>query len=155
MENVRTRSRTWPDAALRDRVAFRGHPMVRALHPTTIEITTEEHLTERGDCIIGVGADKGCAGLTEEVRQALKVDGAMVTIGILVAGRRVEIKCRGDSRLTLSNPREIVVRRSTYVDGRTIAIGADFAALDIPRRVVERLKQDSAEGVFEIEVTQP
>lgn len=129
--------------------------MVRALHPTTIEVTTEERLTERGDCIVGVGADKGCAGLAEEVKRAISVDGARVSIGILVARERLEVRCFGDSRLSLSNPREIVVRRSTYVDGRTLAVGADCAALDIPREIVERLKQKNTTGALEIEVARP
>lgn len=129
--------------------------MVRALHPTTIEVTKEEHLTARGDCIIGVGSDKGCAGLSDEVKRALRVDGARVLVRLLVEGKRLEVSCRGDSRLSLSNPLEIVIRRSTYVDARTLAVGADRAAIDIPKEIVERLKQPGTAGLLEIEVTRP
>ena len=143
-----------PEKTVLERVLFHGHPMVRALHPTTIEITTEEHLTERGDCIIGIGASSGCAGLRAETRRALGVDGARVSIRILVAGERFEVRGVGDSRLPLSNQRDIVIRRSTYVDGRTLAVRADFAAVDIPRKIVETLKRADASGVLEVEVTQ-
>jgi hypothetical protein len=129
--------------------------MVRALHPTTIEVTMEEHLTERGDCIIGVGADRVCLGLNEELRKALSTTGSKVTLRILVAGQSFEVRCRGDRRLLLTNAEEIVVRKSDYVDGRTLAVGADYAAVDIPRRIVERLKHQDATGVLEIEVALP
>jgi hypothetical protein len=39
-----------------EEIPFVGHAMVRATHARTIEITTEGHLTARGDCIIGVAA---------------------------------------------------------------------------------------------------
>ena len=129
--------------------------MVRALHPTTIEVTTEEHLTERGDCIIGVASDKACLGLSDEVKRALRVDGSRVSLEILVEDERLSVRCLGDSRLSLTNPRDIVVRRSDYVDGRTLAVGADLAAVDIPRRIVERLKRADTTGILEIVVALP
>ncbi|HUI86379.1 MAG TPA: DUF371 domain-containing protein [Nitrososphaerales archaeon] len=138
-----------------DRIAFRGHPMVMGIHPTTIELTTENHLTERGDCIIGVGADKGCLDLSDDVKRALRSDGAEVTISIKVGEERLDLRCWGDSRLTLTNPREVVIRKSSYVDNRTLAIGADCAAIDIPRSLVERLKRATSTGVLEIAVLPP
>ena len=62
-------------ALARDVVEFRGHPMVRSSHPTTVEVTTEDYLTENGECIIGVGADKGCAGLSGAVKERLRREG--------------------------------------------------------------------------------
>ena len=126
--------------------------MVTALHPRTIEVTTEEHLTERGDCIIGVGADKGCAGLAEELKSALRVKGTKVTLGILVGDERFEVNALGDPRLSLSHSRDIVLRTSNFVNERTVAVCADRAADDIPRRMVERLKRDETGGILEIEV---
>jgi hypothetical protein len=123
------------------------------LHPTTIEVTTEEHLTERGDCIIGVGADKGCAGLREELKEALKMDDVMVVIRIKVGTHNFELQARGDSRLTLTNLSDIVIRRSTFISDRTVSINASHAAVDIPRALVEKLKDERQTGVLEIEVT--
>ena len=60
---------------VKEAIGFRGHPMVRSLHPTTIEVTTESHLTEKGDCIIGVGATKGCLQLSEEVKEGAQKEG--------------------------------------------------------------------------------
>ena len=46
-----------------DEILFYGHPNVRCLHQRTIEVTTDSHLTLRGDCIIGVRASKACKDL--------------------------------------------------------------------------------------------
>jgi uncharacterized protein len=138
---------------LKERVSFRGHPMVLALHPTTIEITTETHLTRKGDCIVGVGARAGCAGLTEETKAALMRDGARVVLRFVVGGESFLVTARGDSRLTLTHPHDIVIRKSDFVSDRTLAVGASAAAKDIPRSMAKSLCRDGAQGYLEIEVS--
>ena len=137
---------------LRETVVFRGHPMVRALHPTTIEVTTEEDLTARGDCIIGVAADKGCEQLGEAARAAIRTAGARVRIKILVGGLQFVVKARGDPGLQLSDRHEMVVRRSSFLSERTLAVHADFAARDIPRPMIRMLTHPETVGRLEIEV---
>ena len=126
--------------------------MVRALHPTTIEVTTDDHLTPRGDCIIGVGAAKGCAQISEPVKTALRSSGARVTIRILVGGLRHTVLAMGDPGLELTNPHEMVIRKSTFLSDRTLALRADCAARDIPRPMVRLLTDPNATGDLEIEV---
>ena len=53
-------------------------------HLTTFEVTRGEHLTENGNCIIGVAADKGCAGLSAVFKEVLAHDDA-----VLVTAARV------------------------------------------------------------------
>jgi uncharacterized protein len=125
--------------------------MVRALHPRTVEVTTEEDLTAKGDCIIGVGADKGCDGLNEELKGAIRVAGARVTVRISAGGETFVIRAVGSPQLSLSNRSEIVVRTTGFVSDRTLALNADFAARDIPRRMVDALRTESGVGYFEIE----
>jgi hypothetical protein len=139
-------------SVLLDRVSFRGHPMVSALHPRTIEVTTEDHLSERGDCIIGVGADKGCAGLATHTKGVLQTEGARLVFRIMVVGQVFEVNAFGDPRLSLAHPTDIVLRRSSFVTDRTIALKADYAAVDLPRRMVEKLRSEETRGVLEIEV---
>ena len=127
--------------------------MVLALHPTTIEITTESHLTKRGDCIVGVCAEKGCAGLGEAVRTALSRDDAKVLLRFVVEGETFAVSARGDSRLTLTHPHDMVIRKSDFVSDRTLAVGASAAAKDIPRRVAKALASADAHGYLEIEVS--
>jgi hypothetical protein len=135
-----------------ERISFRGHPMIRSLHPTTIEITTEEHLSPRGDCIIGVGAQKGCSRLDPAVKSALRREGTAVVLRFMAGGETFIVKAKGDPRLELSHPHDMVVRRSDFVSDRTLAVGADFAARDLPRTLIGKLKDPRTVGVLEIEV---
>jgi hypothetical protein len=137
---------------LKETVTFRGHPMVRALHPTTIEVTTEEHLTARGDCIIGVGADKGCEQLSGDVKGAIRNAATRIRIRIIAGGLQFVVRARGDPGLELSNPHEMVVRRSAFLSERTLAVHADFAARDIPRPLIRMLARPETVGRLEIEV---
>jgi hypothetical protein len=47
----------------------------------------------------------------------------------------------------------MVVRKSDFVSGRTLAIGASAAAKDVPRGMVKALRNDIAKGYLEIEVS--
>lgn len=126
--------------------------MVRSAHPTTIEVTTEERLTARGDCIIGVGASSGCAQLNERVKEGLRRKGSKVTIRIAVGARSFVLKAEGDPRLELKHPHDIVIRKSDFVSDRTLAIRADAAARDLPRDMVRLLREPGAAGTLEIGV---
>lgn len=136
----------------KESVVFRGHPMVRSAHPTTIEITTEDYLTANGDCIIGVAASKGCAQLGDAVKEGLKTKGSRVTIRLLVGDRSFQVNARGDPRLELSHRHDMVIRKSEFISDRTIAVHADSAAKDIPREMVRLLRNPTTVGRLEIEV---
>jgi uncharacterized protein len=138
---------------VREVVEFRGHPMVRASHPTTIELTTDGYLTEEGDCIIGVSASHGCMQLSEGLKQALRRENAKVTFKIIAGEFSFELSASGDPRLVLADPHEIVIRKSDFVNDRTLAIRADRAARGIPRSLVRQLKDPRTLGRLEIEVT--
>jgi hypothetical protein len=135
-----------------EEVPFVGHPMVRALHERTIEITTEGHLSLRGDCIIGVGAAKGVAQLSASMKLALRSDHARVKLTIVAPGGEFSFGARGSKDLTLDNPTDMVIRRSGFVCGRTLAIQAQSSAREIPRDLVRTLKSPEAAGLLRIEV---
>lgn len=140
---------------LKETVKFRGHRMVRSTHPTTIEVTTEEDLTEQGDCIIGVGAEKGCAGLGPGVKSLLRAEGVRVKVTIAAGGESFVIHARGDPRLTLTHPHDLVVRKSEFTSDRTVAVGADASSRDIPRSLVRLLQDPATLGSLVIEVIRP
>jgi len=139
--------------AAKDVISFRGHPNVLSTHPTTIEVTSENHLTKRGNCIIGVGASKGCAQLGDQVKEGLKRKGSKVTMRILVGGHAFQVNARGDPRLELSHPHDMVIRKSDFVSDRTLAVRADAASMDIPREMVRLLRNPESVGRLEIEVS--
>ncbi len=138
-------------------VRARGHPNVRAEHPTTLEVTKEEELTPRGDCIIAVGADKGARDLSENFKRLVRTPGAVVLMAIEVpsAGLREVVRGFGHPALTLEHPTDIVVRRSDFVCGRTVAIRADKAARDLSRELVRALRDPGAEVIVRLEVRLP
>jgi uncharacterized protein len=138
--------------AHRDEVEFFGHPMVRSRHPTTIEVTRDHNLTIRGDCIIGVRADKGLSDLSSGVRESIKTDGSKLSLTLEVLSDKFLIRATGSRLLTLEDPHEMVIRKSDFVSPRTLAIGADVAAKDIPRKMVESLRSPDCRGLLRIEV---
>ncbi|RLG43070.1 MAG: DUF371 domain-containing protein [Thermoproteota archaeon] len=126
-------------------VRARGHPNVRARHRTTMEVTRDDYLTERGDCILAIEADAACSDVPDWLREHLR-SGGWVLIELEVetegggGGEAFSFRARGDPRLTLASDRSIVIRRSSYVDDRTLAVLAEAAAADVPRSMVRALR---------------
>lgn len=122
-----------------EQIRCRGHPFVLGTHPTTFEVTCEDHLTENGNCIVGIGAEKGCAGLSEEFRHVLSRDDAVLLTRLECGGVVAEITSRGSARMTLDHPTDLVWRRSTFVCGRTIGILSDKVAVTLPEDLIKNL----------------
>jgi len=139
---------------IREVIHCRGHQLVTGRHPTTFEITTEPHLTPSGNCIIGVQADKGCAGLSEEFKSALANDDALLRTTLSCGGIVFETRSKGSSRFLLDHPTDLVWRRSDFVCGRTIGIFSDTVARSLPRELIRCLAEGS-EMTVELCVTRP
>ena len=127
----------------------RGHENVRATHRSTLEITTEDFLTPRGDCIICVSADKALKDLREEFKEALK-RGAKLKIVIRAGDVKDEVTAYGSPDLKLESPISMVIRKSDYIDGRTLAIRANKSARDLKRELVELLQNPETEVTVEL-----
>jgi hypothetical protein len=121
----------------------RGHSNVRSMHKTTLEVTREAHLTPRGDCIIAVSGDKAMPQLPEEFKARLRDDSAVLEINIECNGIRDVVRAHGSKHLILTHPTDLVVRKSDFIDDRTLAIKADKSARDLDRRLVQELKKDA------------
>jgi hypothetical protein len=117
----------------------RGHPLVLGTHPTTFEVTREVHLTKKGNCIIGISADKGCDRLSAEFKRVLTHDDAVLITRLSCDGKTVEVESRGSSQFTLDHPTDIVWRRSSFVCGRTIGIMSDHVAATLPEGLLANL----------------
>lgn len=135
-------------------IRCRGHPLVLGTHPTTFEVTREEHLTRNGNCIIGVSADKGCAALSGEFKNVLAHDDAVLVTRLSCAGIEVEVHSRGSAEFTLDHPTDFVWRRSNFVCGRTIGIHSDKVAKTLPEELINALKNE-AELVVTLIATRP
>ncbi len=121
-------------------IKFRGHPNVSARHRTTLQITKDEHITRRADCVIGVMASHAAKDIPEWLKSYLRSGGELI-LEIVVAGEIFKVSGRGSPKLKLDHPTDMVVRKSDYVDGRTLMVNADKAAADLPRHLVDHLKR--------------
>lgn len=137
---------------MQEEIAFFGHPNVQSFHARTVEITKEEHLTLKGDCIIGVKATKACADLDPAIKSRLMKNDSKVTIEIVVGNDVYAITGSGDERLTLQNAHDIVIRKTNFVCPRTLSVRCDRASSDIPRRMIQALKDPATKGIFRITI---
>lgn len=126
-------------AGICEEVCAYGHENVLSKHKMTFEVTKDAHLTKKGDCIIGVNADKGLADFSEKFKGLIKSANSCVRIFVICTQFRDEINAKGNENLILTNEEDIVVRKSKFIDDRTIAIIADKAAIDLNREIVKTL----------------
>ncbi len=139
-----------------DIVKARGHKHILGKHKTTFEVTKETHLTPRGDCIVGICADKSISELSEEFKNSLKSEGAKIEILLKIPGTVLEEKVTafGSPELTFTHPTDIVVRKSNFICPRTLAINANKAACDFSREFIEKLKNGDAELLVEFNLVE-
>lgn len=122
-------------------IRCRGHPNVISRHSTTFEITKEEHLTCKGDCIIAVGAEKGAADLSPGFRAALARDDAILVTRLTCGNKSVIVTSQGSAGLVLDHPTDMVWRRSRHLCGRTVGVGSDQTAKTLPRELIACLRK--------------
>ena len=131
------------------KIRARGHPLVTARHRMTFMITKDEGLGPTGDCIIGVRAEKSSAELDPNLKRLI-ASGAPLAIVLRAGGLSERIKAWGHPSLALTHKTDIVVRKSRFVCGRTLAVGADKAASDLSREFVKALS--NLDNILEMEI---
>ena len=117
-----------------------GHENIQAIHPSTLMFTKEKHLSKTGDCIVGIATDKAVADLSQTFKETLRKPNAKLTIIIEAGGLTEKINASGSPKLILTHPTDIVIRKSDYISDRTLAIHADKSSNELPRELVEKLK---------------
>ena len=137
---------------MEEEITFQGHKNVLSLHSRTIEITKDANLTRKGDCILGVSANKACNDLNSSIKNRLKTTGTVVKISIIVEPFEFLLSGYGSNTLEISHGHDIVLRKSKYVDSRTLAVSCDKSAFDIPRNLVTLLTNAETKGMMKISV---
>jgi hypothetical protein len=107
-----------------------GHRNLLGTHKTTLEFTKDKELSKRGDCVIGVNSD------FSDIKDILKFK--KVKVKVKIDDLSDELTC--DINSDFNDKREIVIRKSDFRSERTLGINADKAAIDIDRRIIEKLK---------------
>ena len=138
-------------SVLRFKFGARGHPAITAKHPTTFEFTKDREMTREGDCIVAVESGCGLDELPGEIARAMTSTSAVMTVSIGCNGVVDVVRGHGNPGLTYTSPTEMVGRRSGYVCGRTLMVGADKAASDLSRELVMELREgDRVDVVLEV-----
>jgi len=128
----------------------KGHYNVKATHKSTLEITTDNYLTPRGDCIIGINSEVSAKTLPLWLKQGLKSKDSIVVIVVCSGSVCDSLTARGDPRLTLTDDRSLVIRKSTFIDNRTIAVESNKSARDLDRRLIDNLRKGYILDVYVI-----
>jgi len=126
-------------------IAF-GHKNITAKHYNTLEVTKDPEISKRADCVIGVRANLGASGIPEKAKMALK-KGKKVEVEIILPeyGIRDFLFGFGSEKLSFRHERDIVIRKSNFVCGRTVLISANKSALEINRELVKLLREEKTE----------
>lgn len=127
---------------MREVIRAHGHEHVAATHESTFELTTDDWLTPAGDCIVGIEADCAPADFDPDFADACRDPDATITLTLETETAIQTVHAHGHPDLTFESDRSAVIRTSTYVDDRTVAIGADTAAADLDRDLVADLDGD-------------
>lgn len=135
---------------MKEYLSFSGHSSVIANHKSTLEVTKAINLSEKGNCIIGVKSSKSCKDLNADFKKMLSHNLTKVKITIRLKNDQFVINAMGHSDLTLTHPEDIVIRKSSFVCNRTLAIKSDKAAIDIPVNIVSELKRADSKYSMEI-----
>ena len=133
-------------------IKFSGHKNIRSLHPKTIEVTKESHLTPRGDCIVGVNATSGCKDIPVKLKKKLRDPNSTIDFSIDVDDYSFKFSGKGHKNLILSHSDDIVIRKSNFVCPRTLAVCCTKASDSIPRKIIKLLQDPNAKGVLTIDV---
>ena len=117
------------------KVCFRayGHENIIGTHKTTLELTTEHHLTSRGDCIVGVRCNQTLQELDAEIKALAQSPDTKIVLRLSAGGLDEKIVGHGSPGLTYSDSVSMVARKSQYECGRTVMIDADKSASDLSR----------------------
>jgi len=137
---------------LEEEITFQGHKNILSLHARTIEITKDSNLTKNGDCIVGVSANKACTDLNSALKDRLRTNGTVVKITIVVEPYEFKLSGYGNNGLDITHEHDIVLRKSNYVDSRTLVVSCDKSAFDIPRKMVSSLMNSQLRAIMRIAV---
>lgn len=122
------------------KIRTKGHKNVSSLHKSTFEITMDPEIGPTADCIIGISADKSMLNFPQEFKDEIANSNTKITVVLDTENGHDEITGFGHEDLTLTHPTDIVCRTSDYTCSRTLMIGADKAAKDLDKNLIDDLK---------------
>ena len=134
-----------------DIIYANGHKNISCRHKSTIEVTKKKNLSKRGDCILAVGASKGCYDLNNDLKTQIW-KGSKISVIIKVGIIKDSLFGFGSEKLKLLNKSDIVFRKSDYICDRTVLINCNKASSQINKKIIKSLidPQTHVELIFKL-----
>ncbi|MDP6600291.1 MAG: DUF371 domain-containing protein [Candidatus Woesearchaeota archaeon] len=122
-----------------------GHSNITARHKTTLEFTKDEELGLAGDCIVGVKADFSLQQLKKFIKSIKHNNKITIIIETMNninnnSNEKIVEKINAEVNPGFDSDKEMVIRKSDFIDGRTFAIRANKAAFNLNSDLIGSLK---------------
>lgn len=113
-----------------------GHPNITGTHKATLEFTKDKEITKNASCIIGVNSDFDPERLKDIAKNSKRIK---ITIRVGSLSEEIYAEANPD----FSDEKELVIRISGFISGRTFAIKADKACSGMDRGLLRIIQQKS------------
>ena len=108
-------------------------------HRSTLEITTENFLTLRGNCIIATNCSKAVNDFTPKLKKAIQ-KGKKIKVSLTAGPFQDSFYGFGNKSLLLSDKTSIVFRLSNFISERTALVNCSKNAAEINRNLIKYLQ---------------
>lgn len=126
-------------STLEEIIAF-GHENVLCSHKTTIEITKDDYLTLKGNCILAIKARKACIDIDPLLRNEIK-EGKKIKVRFSIEDNFYdEFIGYGHKDLALTHKSDVVFRKSNFKCDRTILINCTKSSADLNDKLIKKMK---------------
>ena len=122
-----------------EKISAYGHENILCTHKTTIELTKENSITKRGNCILGIKATKSCIDLNPILKKYIKNE-KKIRVSIRVENLTDSFCGFGNKDLTLLDKKDLVFRTSDYICDRTVLINCTKSSNDLKRKLINKLQ---------------
>jgi len=119
-----------------------GHQNITSKHKTTLEFTKDNYLTLKGDCIVGIKSDYSLLELKKFIKSLKNNKKIIIKIEILNNDNKIIEKINAEVNPDFNSEKDIVIRKSDFIDNRTLAIKADKAACDLNMDLIKNIKNN-------------
>ena len=123
-----------------EKISAFGHENILCTHKTTIELTKDNYVSVKGNCILGIKASKSCNDLNSNLKKIIRSGNVKVKVTISIGKIADSFFGFGNKDLTLLNKNDIVFRLSEYICDRTVLIKCTKSSKDLNRNLVSKLK---------------
>lgn len=138
------------DEAREEIVAY-GSSRIKAVDTDCLIITKNSEIKKDENSVIAVNANKACRDLDEKFKQALK-NSKKVEITIECGGMEDKIIAFGSPALKLSSKEDLLIRKDSTIDGRTLTILANKSANELNQDLIDELRKDESEIKITLEI---